>query len=40
VLELMKHAKLARSIKLINGLVPGSLTLALAGDAVGSVIRT
>ena len=40
VLELMKHAKLARSMKLINGLVPGNLTLALAGDAVGSVIRT
>ncbi|MGC2108892.1 MAG: uridine kinase [Candidatus Korobacteraceae bacterium] len=40
VLELMKHAKLARSIQLINGLVPGNLTRALSGDAVGSVIRT
>ena len=38
VLELMRHARLARSIRLINGLVPGNLTRALAGESVGSVV--
>ena len=40
VLELMRHAKLVRSVRLVNGLVPGNLTSALACDAVGSIIRT
>jgi molybdenum storage protein len=40
VLELMRHARLARSIQIVNGLVPGNLTRALAGEGVGSVIRT
>ena len=40
VLELMKHARLARSVRLVNGLVPGNLTRVLAGEAVGSVIHT
>lgn len=39
VLELMTRARLTRSIRLINGLVPGNLTRALAGEAVGTVIR-
>src|SRR5436305_10087047 len=39
VLELMGRAKLARSIRIINGLVPGNLTRALAGEGVGTVIR-
>jgi molybdenum storage protein len=40
VLELMKHARLARSVRLVNGLIPGNLTRALAGEAVGTLIRT
>jgi len=39
VLELMTRARLARSIRIINGLVPGNLTRALAGEGVGTVIR-
>jgi molybdenum storage protein len=39
VLELMGRAKLARSVRLVNGLVPGNLTRALAGEAVGTLIR-
>lgn len=39
VFDLMSHARLAKSIRLINGLVPGSLTRALEGEAVGTVIR-
>lgn len=39
VLELMSHARLAKTVRLVNGLVPGTLTRALAGEAVGSVIR-
>lgn len=38
VLQLMSHARLAKSIRLVNGLVPGNLTRALAGEAVGSLI--
>jgi molybdenum storage protein len=37
-LELLARAKLARSIRLINGLVPGNLTRALNGEAVGTLI--
>jgi molybdenum storage protein len=38
VLELLTRAKLARSIRIVNGLVPGSLSRALAGEAVGTLI--
>jgi molybdenum storage protein len=37
-LELLARAKLARSIRIINGLVPGDLTRALDGEAVGTLI--
>jgi molybdenum storage protein len=39
VLELMTRAKLARRIQIVNGLVPGNLTRALAGEPVGTVIH-
>jgi len=39
VLELLARTKLVRSIRLVNGLVPGNLTRALADEAVGSVIH-
>jgi molybdenum storage protein len=39
VLELLSHGKLARSIHIINGLVPGNLTRALSGEPVGTVIH-
>jgi molybdenum storage protein len=38
VLELMQNAKLMKEIQIINGLVPGNLTRALAGERVGSTI--
>jgi molybdenum storage protein len=38
VLEFMKTAQQRRSIQVINGLVPGTLTRALAGEPVGTVI--
>lgn len=38
VLELMQNAEHTRSIQIINGLVPGNLTRALAGEHVGSII--
>jgi molybdenum storage protein len=38
VLELMEHAESRRSVQVINGLVPGNLTRALAGEDVGTVI--
>jgi molybdenum storage protein len=38
VLELMQHARLQRSIRVINGLVPGNLTRALEGEDVGTLI--
>jgi molybdenum storage protein len=38
VLELLSRAKLAKSIRIINGLVPGNLSRALNGESVGSVI--
>lgn len=40
VLDLLTRAKLARSIRLINGLVPGNLTRALAGEPVGTLIHS
>jgi molybdenum storage protein len=38
VLELMRNAKLVNEIQIINGLKPGTLTRALAGEPVGSTI--
>jgi len=38
VLDMMKNARHRRSIQVINGLVPGNLTRALAGEAVGTII--
>src|SRR4051794_14485792 len=38
-LELLLRGKLARSIRIVNGLVPGNLTRALNGEPVGTVIR-
>jgi molybdenum storage protein len=40
VLELLTRAKLAKSIRLINGLKPGNLTRALAGEPVGTLITS
>jgi molybdenum storage protein len=39
VLELITRAKLATSIRIVNGLKPGNLTRALKGEPVGTVIR-
>jgi molybdenum storage protein len=39
VLELLTRAKLATSIRIVNGLKPGNLTRALIGEPVGTVIR-
>ena len=39
VLQLLAKARLARSIRIVNGLVPGNLTRALEGEPVGSIIR-
>jgi molybdenum storage protein len=38
VFDMMRHAEHRRSIQVINGLVPGNLTRALAGEPVGTVI--
>ncbi|MER5670779.1 uridine kinase [Pseudonocardia alni] len=38
VLELMRHARHVRSIQIVNGLKPGNLTRALAGEHVGTII--
>lgn len=40
VLELLTRAKLVTSIRIVNGLVPGNLTRALAGEPVGTLIHT
>lgn len=39
VLDLLRHARLATEIQIINGLVPGKLTRALNGEHVGTVIE-
>jgi molybdenum storage protein len=39
VLELLTRSKLVRGIRIVNGLVPGNLTRALAGEAVGTWIH-
>lgn len=38
VLEMMQNAQHRRSIQIINGLIPGNLTRALNGEAVGTII--
>jgi molybdenum storage protein len=40
VLELLVRAKLAKSIRIVNGLVPGNLTRALNGEPIGTLIHT
>jgi molybdenum storage protein len=40
LLDLLTRAKLARSVRIVNGLVPGNLSRALAGEPVGTVIYT
>lgn len=40
VLELLTRAKLVKTVQIINGLVPGNLTRALAGEPVGTLIRS
>ena len=39
VLELLTRAKLARGVRIVNGLTPGNLTRALVGEPVGTLIR-
>jgi molybdenum storage protein len=39
VLDLITRAKLAKTVRIVNGLVPGNLTRALAGENVGTVIH-
>jgi molybdenum storage protein len=39
VLELLTKAKLMKQIQIVNGLTPGNLTRALAGESVGTIIR-
>jgi molybdenum storage protein len=39
VLELLTRARLATSVRIVNGLVPGNLTRALAGEPVGTLIH-
>ena len=38
VLDLLKAARHIREVQVINGLVPGNLTRALAGEHVGTII--
>jgi molybdenum storage protein len=38
VLDLIPNAKLVKEVQIINGLVPGNPTRALAGEPVGSII--
>jgi molybdenum storage protein len=40
VLENMLHAKHVRELQIINGLKPGTLTRALDGEHVGTIIYT
>jgi molybdenum storage protein len=39
ILQLMKTAKSVKSIRIVNGLSPGNLSRALAGQSVGTLIR-
>jgi len=38
VLDLLKNARHIREVQVVNGLVPGNLTRALAGEHVGTII--
>lgn len=38
VLDLLKEARHIRQVQIVNGLVPGNLTRALAGEHVGTII--
>ena len=38
VFDLMKSARHIRSVQVVNGLVPGNITRALAGEHVGTII--
>jgi molybdenum storage protein len=38
VLDLLKSARTIRQVQIVNGLVPGNLTRALAGQHVGTII--
>lgn len=38
LLEMMSRAQNRRSIQIINGLIPGNLTRALAGEEIGTII--
>ncbi|MEP9353472.1 uridine kinase [Xanthobacter sp. KR7-65] len=38
MLDLLKQAKHVREVQVVNGLVPGNLTRALAGEHVGTII--
>jgi molybdenum storage protein len=38
LLELMRHARYAKQVQVINGLKPGLITRALAGEHVGTII--
>ena len=38
VLDLLKSARHVRRVQVVNGLVPGNLTRALAGEPVGTII--
>ena len=38
VLDLLKKARNVRQVQIVNGLVPGNLTRALAGEHVGTII--
>lgn len=40
VLDLMSNAKLVKEVQVVNGLQPGALTRALAGEPVGTTIYT
>jgi molybdenum storage protein len=40
VLKLLMRARLAKSIRIINGLVAGNLSRALAGESVGTLIHS
>lgn len=39
VLDLLTRAKLAHSVRIINGLKPGNLTRALKGESIGTLIK-
>jgi molybdenum storage protein len=38
MLDLLKQARYIRQVQIVNGLVPGNLTRALAGEHVGTII--